>query len=125
MQKKQLTIHRYSFTPTMTLPEGAVFIDIQAGQSGPSVWFLVDPTAPTEERNFCMVATGQPLPNEILDCQHLATIKVGVMVEKDGQQHAVSSALHFFECTGINVAMPTIDPSKPKPADPADWWKQA
>lgn len=66
-------IHRYLFAPTLELPTGAVLLDAQPGQTGMSLWFLIDPAAPMETRKFSLVPTGLELPDAIMDCCTNAT----------------------------------------------------
>lgn len=118
-------IHRYQLQPEVQIPAGAVFLDAQAGQTGLSGWFIVNPDAEPETRRFAIIQTGTELPEAILDCRHLATIKAVLM--RDGAP--AITALHLFETTDCPVKIPSLDlgpPSGPpsgKPSDPADWWK--
>jgi len=115
-----MKIHRYPLAPTIEIPAGAVFLDAKLGMSGPSLWFLVDAEAPPETRRFAIVATGQELPEAILDAHHLCTMKAIIATKTE----AVPTALHVFDTTQCNGEIPSIDPTKPQDSkDPADWWK--
>lgn len=57
---------------TVTMPQGAVILDVKdAGPGLLSLWAIVDPDAPTEERLFHVRGTGHPL-GEV--GEHVATV---------------------------------------------------
>lgn len=45
---------------TLTLPNGAVVLNVQMQGSTPCLWALVDPLAAGEERRFQIIGTGHP-----------------------------------------------------------------
>jgi hypothetical protein len=118
-----MKILRYNITTEVEIHTGAVFLDAQPGQSGLSAWFLCDPEAELEKRRFAVIGTGQDIPDAIMDCPHLATIKAVLPM---GDNKAMATALHIFDTTGSKVAIEGIDFSKPpgSKADKADWWKE-
>jgi len=116
-----MKIHRYTIAAEVQIPTGAVFLDAQPGQSGLSAWFLCDPKAEPETRRFAVVATGQPLPDAIMDCRHLITIKAIIPCGDE----AVPTALHIFDTTHAGDKIPSLKMGANQPSkDPADWWKE-
>jgi hypothetical protein len=116
-----MKIHRYLLNSTVQIPAGAVFLNAQPGQQGISGWFLCDPTAPMEDRSFAVVATGQELPDAIMDCPHIQTIKAIVMCNNE----PTATALHVFETTNASGKIPSLKLGANQPSkDPADWWKE-
>ncbi len=65
------TVWKFQFNPedllSIQMPAGAklLHVDVQGGQ--PCIWALVDPAAPTENRNFRLAGTGHPI--EAVDCE--------------------------------------------------------
>ena len=55
-------IWKWSVVPesrfTLALPRGAKILDVQEQRGQPQLWALVDPTAPIERREFCVLPTG-------------------------------------------------------------------
>ena len=47
---------------SLSLPSGAVFLDVQRQRELPVAWFLVDSERETEKRSFVLVGTGKPIP---------------------------------------------------------------
>ncbi len=116
-----MKIHRYTISPETEIPTGAVFLDAQPGASGLSGWFLCDPSAPMETRRFAVVATGQELPDAIMDCRHLITIKAIIPCGNE----AVATAIHIFDTTHASEKIPSLKMVENQPSkDPADWWKE-
>ena len=116
-----MKIHRYLIQPTVEIPTGAVFLNAQPGSTGLSAWFLCDPKAAPETRRFTVVATGQDLPDAILDCHHMATLKAVVVTA----QGPVPTALHLFDTTHASAKIPSLKLGATQPSkDPADWWKE-
>jgi hypothetical protein len=120
-----MKILRYRIATEVQIPQGAVLIDVQPGQSGISAWFLCEPSAPMETRRFATVATGQDLPEAIMDCRHLITIKALIPCGPDGHKEMVSTALHIFDTTDCKAKIPSLKIGASQPSkDPADWWKE-
>lgn len=119
--QQSMKILRYLITTELELPEGAVFLDAQPGNSGMSAWFLTDPTAKPETRRFAIVATGQDLPDAIMDCRHITTVKAIIPCGSE----AVATALHIFDTTHAGEKIPSLKIGANQPSkDPADWWKE-
>lgn len=116
-----MKILRFVIAAEVQIPAGAVFLEAQTGQSGLSAWFICDEKAEPETRRFAVVATGQPLPDAILDCNHLATIKALIPCGNE----AVPTALHIFDTTQALEKIPGLKMGANQPSkDPADWWKE-
>lgn len=116
-----MKIHRYLITTVVQIPEGAVFLEAQPGSSGMSAWFLVDPSAKPETRRFAIVATGQELPDVIMDCRHIASMKAIIPCGDE----AIQTALHLFDTTHAGEKIPSLMIGANQPSkDPADWWKE-
>ncbi len=120
-----MKIQRYLIATEVQIPQGAVFLNAQPGQSGISAWFLCDPTAATETRRFAVVATGQELPEAILDCNHMTTIKALIPCGPPDKMEATPTALHIFDTTHCKAKIPSLKLGASQPSkDPADWWKE-
>jgi hypothetical protein len=48
---------------TITMPRGAVILDVQVQHGGPQLWAQVDPDAMREARVFRMYGTGNYMPD--------------------------------------------------------------
>lgn len=58
----------------LTLPIHARFLSVQVQGREPQAWFLVNPRARTEERQFVVVATGMEFDPE--DLEYLGTFQL-------------------------------------------------
>lgn len=117
-----MKILRYNLTatPEIEIPAGAVLLESIFGTTGVSGWFLADETAPTETRRIAVFATGQSLPDAIMDCRHLLTFKAVVPAGDD----MIPTALHIFDVTNSKTKMPPLSITGHQSSkDPADWWK--
>lgn len=50
---------------TITLPEGAIFLDVQLQNGEPQIWALVDPKVLQDERVIIIHGTGHPINNDV------------------------------------------------------------
>lgn len=62
------TVWKYQVSATsvetyLTIPRGAKALSAQGQNNTPTVWFELDPFAPTERRCFAVVGTGQHVPD--------------------------------------------------------------
>ncbi len=64
----------------VSMPRGSVILDCQVQDHLPTLWALVDPEAPVEERVFIVVGTGWTLGAEIRPEHHISTFQVGPFV---------------------------------------------
>ena len=61
---------------TVQLPKGAKVLKAEAQKSDPyalSVWVLVDPNAPLEERRFRLAGTGHPIDESEINLEYINT----------------------------------------------------
>ena len=58
------TIWKYKLEPKskLMMPRGAQILSVQTQHERPHMWVLVNPETETEERNFTIYGTGNPLP---------------------------------------------------------------
>lgn len=63
-------IHKYpielALNFTVEMPKTAVFLSVQVQRNSPQMWMLVDPDIRLVKRRFCVVTTGQTLPDQCL-----------------------------------------------------------
>lgn len=71
------TIWKYEIpledTFSLSMPEGAQVLTVQLQGGIPSLWAMVEPSAPQEERRFAVIGTGNPI-GEVGD--YIATIQL-------------------------------------------------
>lgn len=61
----------------VSIPEGAVFLDVQLKENnGGKMWWLIDSTATERERRFCVCPTGYPI-SDAVDLTYLGTFQTG------------------------------------------------
>lgn len=76
-------IYRYpiGLQSTIEIPVRATFLTVTlAGDGQPSLYFMVDPTYPTEKRTFHVAGTGIDLPPAAYMGKYLGTFKQDVFV---------------------------------------------
>lgn len=59
-----------------TLPVGATFLTVQSQNDIPHMWFELDPAAPTEQRTFAALATGEPIYMPASQRKYLGTFQL-------------------------------------------------
>lgn len=67
------TVFKYVLEPgvsAITIPEGAEILTVQVQREQLVLWALVDPTAPTEIREFRVMGTGHEIGPEIGPDRH-------------------------------------------------------
>lgn len=72
---------------TLSLPKGAQVLSVQAQGNKPCLWALVDPDAPTEERQFRFAGTGHSIKEDPGRLEFVSTF----------QTHGGSLVFHIFE----------------------------
>lgn len=58
------------------MPRGARVLSVQVHKETPTMWALVDPLAPQEQRLFRCVGTGVPIPDSRDYSQFIGTIQL-------------------------------------------------
>jgi len=67
--------------PTIDMPVGARVLSVGAQSGYLVMWALVPNTgAPTEERHFFVIGTGNPIPWNIERCPFIGTVQIGGFV---------------------------------------------
>ena len=86
-------IYKYEILPDdeirLLLPKNAEILTVQTQKNKPCLWAMVDPTAPTEERVFCLVGTGHEITPAQLGCfySYIGTFQI----------HDAALVFHLFE----------------------------
>ena len=65
---------------TEKIPSSAKFLSVQMQDLSPQMWWLIDPSAPTELFKFIIVGTGQPLPDDTDEWTYLGSFIDGFFV---------------------------------------------
>ncbi len=64
-----ITIYKYPIHPTsnpsIVMPKDAKILTFQSQYDKPFIWALVDTDKQTEQRNFILLATGEPIDNAL------------------------------------------------------------
>jgi hypothetical protein len=80
-----MTIWKYELsvgldTVTLRMPGGAVILSLQTQgavpDERPTMWAIVDPGQPSEERHFAIVGTGNPFPAGIGKQDFIGTFQI-------------------------------------------------
>lgn len=71
---------------TLRMPKGACILTVQAQNNHGCLWAMLNPEAEPEERRFCVVGTGDPMPPGV---QYVGTY----------QQEEGMFVWHVFEVT--------------------------
>ena len=73
-------VWKFTITPdtsrTIAMPAGSTVLAVQTLNGTPSLWALVDPSAPLEDRHFLLVATGEQFDAEAKNAQYIATFQI-------------------------------------------------
>jgi hypothetical protein len=103
----KFTIHKYTLTPekmqTVDMPQSAqvIHVDFQPTSDDTldlCIWAMVLPSQPTQPRRVLNLATGEELPDEIVErFVHIKTIQtVALRQDGEGTVFPKSIVMHLF-----------------------------
>ena len=86
-----MTIWKFPFEPrdgvVIEMPKGARPLCVAMQHDQPCLWAMVDPTAPTEPREFRLAGTGHDLPDVLRNVRYIGTF----------QMHGGALVFHLFD----------------------------
>jgi hypothetical protein len=102
----KFTIHKYVLTgelvQTLEMPQSAQILHVDLQPSGDGLdlcmWAMVLPSQPLKPRRVINVATGEPLPDEVVEnFTHIKTIQTfGVRQDEEGNVFPKPIVTHLF-----------------------------
>jgi hypothetical protein len=60
----------------MKMPQGAEILCVQMQNENPTLWVLVEPNEPMEERDIRVYGTGHPVPGYVQKANYIGTVQM-------------------------------------------------